>query len=67
VLILALIVVVANARLLPAQMTPVIALGVAILTVVFGLDLTRRALGARARGDPIDDHHHDHASPDHGI
>lgn len=67
VLILALIVVVANARLLPAQMTPVIALGVAILTVVFGLDLTRRALGARARGDPVGDHDHDHASPDHGI
>ena len=67
VFVLALIVVVAHATLLPEQLTPLVTLAVAILTVVFGLDLTRRALRARARGgDPDDGHHHDHAGHDHG-
>jgi nickel/cobalt transporter (NicO) family protein len=66
VLILALIVVVANARFLPAQLTPLITLGVAILTVVFGVDLTRRAIKARAGSGASDADHHHHADHDHG-
>ena len=70
VLVLALVVALANASLLPGQLTPFITLGVAILTVAFGIDLTRRAVRARASGGvPDHDHDHDHdhgASHDHG-
>ncbi len=66
VLLLALIVVTANDALLPQQLTPFISLGAAILVVLFGADLARRAVRARAGTEPTHaehDHVHPHRSP----
>ena len=66
VLLLALIVVTANDALLPQQLTPFISLGAAILVVLFGADLARRALRARSGTDSMQvehDHVHPHGSP----
>jgi nickel/cobalt transporter (NicO) family protein len=75
VLLLALIVVTANDALLPQQLTPFISLGAAILVVLFGADLARRALRARAglsTAGSEHDHVHAHApiavdGPGHGL
>ncbi len=72
VMLLAVIVLSANDALLPAQITPFISLGAAILVVVFGLDLARRAIQARspshhhADHDHADHDHHGHAHPPAG-
>ncbi len=64
VLLLALVVSAGN-PLLPQEITPYIALGAALLVVVFGLDLTRRAVRARRHLDEAaDGHEHPHA---HGV
>lgn len=61
VMLLALVVLSANDALLPQQITPFITLAAAILVVVFGVDLARRAIQARSRHhDPADHDHHDH-------
>lgn len=70
VMLLALIVLTANDALLPQEITPFITLGAAVLVVVFGADLARRAIRARSRPtvafgrhDPDDRHTHDHGLP----
>ncbi|HUO62505.1 MAG TPA: sulfite exporter TauE/SafE family protein, partial [Terriglobales bacterium] len=61
VMLLAVIVLSANDALLPGQITPFISLGAALLVVVFGLDLARRAHQARSRSHDPSDHDHPHA------
>jgi ABC-type nickel/cobalt efflux system permease component RcnA len=68
VMLLALVVLTANDALLPQQVTPFISLAAAILVVLFGLDLARRALQARSRPhahveQDDHDHHHPHPAP----
>lgn len=60
VLLLAVVVTAGN-PLLPQEITPYIALGAALLVVVFGVDLTRRAVRARRPPEEAaDEHGHDH-------
>ena len=68
VLLLALVVVGANDALLPQQLTPFISLGAAVLVLLFGADLARRALRARSAPPGLAEHGHAHApgsSPAH--
>jgi ABC-type nickel/cobalt efflux system permease component RcnA len=66
VLLLAVVVLTANDSVLPQQITPFITLAADLLVVVFGADLVRRALWARARskgsagGEHDHSHEHDH-------
>lgn len=67
VLLLAVIVLTANDSLLPQQITPLITLAADLLVVLFGADLVRRALWARARparhADGEHEHRHEHSHP----
>lgn len=66
VLLLAAVVLTVNDSLLPQQITPYITLAADLLVVLFGADLVRRALWARARSkatadhDREPEHQHDH-------
>lgn len=68
VLLLALVVLTANDALLPSVITPFITLAASLLVVIFGMDLTRRAMLIRSRQhdhhhDDDHTHHHDHDLP----
>jgi nickel/cobalt exporter len=60
VLALAGVVLALNDALLPDQLTPWLTLLASLLVVVFGVDLTRRAVRARGRPDAGHDHVHPH-------
>jgi nickel/cobalt transporter (NicO) family protein len=60
VLLLAAVVLTVNDSLLPQQVTPYITLAADLLVVLFGADLVRRALWARARSRAGADHEHEH-------
>ncbi len=63
VLLLAGVVLVLNDALLPDQLTPWLTLLASMLVVVFGIDLTRRAVRARTRLDLEPDYDHGHGHP----
>lgn len=58
ILLLAAVVLTVNDSLLPQQITPYITLAADLLVVLFGADLVRRAMWARARANVGADHEH---------